>query len=126
MFDLVKKNKFDNEEVRTIRPLVDIAETEKDVMIDLELPGVLKDSVNVQINGNTLTIDAQKKRDPVEEKHTVLYQERYTQVEYHRAFELNAEINQSTIKADLKDGVLRISFEKSAETQPKKIEIKSS
>jgi HSP20 family protein len=126
MFNISKRNPMEPEEVRTLRPPVDIAEKENEVIIEVDLPGVDKESVKVEVNNNILSIQAQKKQDSVAEKNTLLYQERYTNVQYRREFELNTEVDHQKVKASLDGGVLRVALAKSTKAQPKKIEISTS
>ena len=125
MVNLLKKNFKNDEQVKVIKPPVDISNKENQIILEVELPGVAKDTVNVEIQHNTLSICARKAKDKAEEKYTAIYQERYTAVEYRREFEVNSEIDHKNIKANFDNGVLKISLSKSTEAQPKRIEISS-
>jgi len=125
MVNLLKKSLKNDEQVKVIRPPVDIATKKNQVILEVELPGVNKDTVNVELQNNTLSISGRKTKDKIEEKYTAIYQERNTAVEYRREFELNSEVDHKNIKANFNNGVLRVSLSKSKEAQPKKIDITS-
>ena len=125
MVNILKRNSKDEEQVRVIRPPVDIATKNNEVILEVELPGVAKETVNVELHNNTLSIQAKKTKDKTEEKYTPLYLERYTTVEYRREFELNSEVDHKNIKANFDNGVLKLTLTKSTEAQPKKISITS-
>jgi HSP20 family molecular chaperone IbpA len=108
---------------RVLRPPVDISETQTEVVLEVDMPGVTKDSVSVEVDRNTLVISGKKQKDAAEEKFTALYRERYPEAEYRREFELNSELDRDRISASLNAGVLRVTLGKSQETQPRKIEI---
>lgn len=125
MVNLLKKNLKNDERVKVIKPPVDISNKENQIILEVELPGVAKDTVIIELQNNTLSICARKAKDKVEKEYTAIYQERYTSVEYRREFEVNSEVDHKNIKANFDNGVLKISLSKSTEAQPKKIEISS-
>lgn len=123
--NLLKKNEKNDEQVKIVRPPVDISTKDNQIVLEVELPGVAKETVNVELHNNTLVISGRKSKDKVEEKYTAIYQERNTAVEYRREFEINSEVDHKNIKANFDNGVLKVSLSKSMEAQPKKIEINS-
>lgn len=125
MVNLLKKNLKNDERVKVIKPPVDISNKENQIILEVELPGVAKDTVIIELQNSTLSICARKAKDKVEKEYTAIYQERYTAVEYRREFEVNSEVDHKNIKANFDNGVLKISLSKSTEAQPKKIEISS-
>lgn len=103
-------------------PAVDISETEHDLVVTAELPGVKKDDVKLSVQDNTLTIKGEKKQ----EKETK--EENYHRVErtygaFQRTFTLPAFVNSSKIKASFKDGVLKVRLPKREEAKAKEIPI---
>jgi HSP20 family protein len=90
-------------------PLTDVIESEKEICITIELPGVEKKDINLDATEETLTIDV----DGEERK-------------YHKRIELPARIDPETIAATYKNGVLDIAIkrQKAQERKGKKIDIK--
>ncbi len=124
MLPKLKDRESAQQEKRVIQPAVDIYETEKGVIVEAELPGVSKDSLNVEALNDQLTITGTRKKTQ-SDGYTALYQECDSEVEYRRAFQLNSEIDQQSIKADFKAGLLRVNLSKKQNTQPMKIAINS-
>jgi HSP20 family protein len=99
-------------------PLVDIVECDSEYVLYLDMPGVKKDDLAIEVERNTLSIKGNYQQD--EEKSTFGYQE-FRAGNYARSFKLAANVDHSGIKANLEDGVLTLRLQKATETQPKKI-----
>jgi HSP20 family protein len=107
----------------TWSPAVDIYETEDEITLSAELPGVEPDSVDVEVNKEMLTLSGKRLAHSKSEEQ-YLRMERCYGV-FQRAFTLPAEVNKGGIKANFKDGVLRITLPKSRKPGPKRIKIDS-
>jgi HSP20 family protein len=105
---------------RYVTPPVDIYETGDGLVVKADLPGVAKESLDVRVENNLLTILGKATHvapgDPI-------YRE-YELVNFFRQFELNEKVDQSKISADLKHGVLTLNLTKAEETKPRKIDVK--
>jgi HSP20 family protein len=104
-------------------PLVDIAEDEKEYLIKVELPEVQKDDVNVTVEGGTLTITGERKAEKEEKGRKFHRVERYYG-RFERNFSIPDDAEAGNVKAEFKDGVLRVHLAKSEKAQPKHIEVK--
>lgn len=102
-------------------PHVDIFETEADVIVIADMPGVNTEGVDISLEENILTI--QGHRSLPQHVGRVLLEE-YENGNYLRRFTVAENINQDKIEATLADGVLRIRLPKAVPVQPKKIEVK--
>jgi len=102
-------------------PNVDIYETEEELVLIADVPGVLKEDVDIDLNDNTLTIYAKVKENKVG---TLIHKE-YDCGDYKRSFTISNVIDQSKIGAELNNGVLRIVLPKAETAKPRKIEIRS-
>ncbi len=90
--------------------------------IELDLPGVAADAVDITVEKNQLRISAERKTPEGERQYQ--YQERpFGRVE--RALVLPESADADSIEAELKDGVLHVKFGKRAEAQPKKVALKA-
>ena len=103
------------------QPAVDISETENEVILKYDMPGVDKEDVEITAEKDTLTVLGNVK---VETYGEVVYRE--TRIgNYRRQFTLPDDINTDRIKAEMKDGVLTVRIGKPETAKPKKIEITS-
>jgi HSP20 family protein len=106
----------------TWAPAVDIYEHENNIVIKAELPGVDPKDVDIRLDNNVLTVQGERKLDNEVKK------ENYHRVErsygaFTRSFTLPTTVNPSGIKAEYKDGVLRVTLPKREEAKPKQIQI---
>ncbi|MFO1225876.1 Hsp20/alpha crystallin family protein [Roseateles sp.] len=93
-------------------PLLDVSETEAAYTVKLDVPGVPKDAVKINIEGRRVTIDAEQSRDTEKKDgERVLYRERSVS-RFSRSFTLPQEINQSESSAALDQGVLTLTLVK--------------
>lgn len=102
-------------------PHVDIFETEQEVVVMADVPGATAEGVDLALEENILTIQAQ--RVPVKHQGRVVLEE-YETGHYLRRFTLAETIDQERIEASLVNGVLKVRLPKLGPSQPKKIEVK--
>jgi HSP20 family protein len=107
-----------------LAPRMDVAETDKDVEITAELPGLEEKDVQVNIADNVLTIKGEKKAEK-EQKEKNYHTIERSYGSFYRAINLPTGINTDAIKATLANGVLKVVVPKPAAAQAKKIEVKS-
>ncbi len=97
-------------------PQIDVDETEKEVRITAELPGMDEKEVEVTLTQGVLTIKGEKREEHEENKRDFHHSElRYGM--FQRAIQLPADIDADKAKASFKKGVLRITLPKTAEAQ---------
>ncbi|MEW6670294.1 MAG: Hsp20/alpha crystallin family protein [Thermodesulfobacteriota bacterium] len=104
-------------------PAVDIFESEKEITLLADLPGVKADDLKIDLRDNVLTLSGEIA--PIEgpdEKDIFI---EYETGKYYRQFSLSEVINQNKIDARLEDGVLRLVLPKSEKVVPKKITVKA-
>jgi HSP20 family protein len=104
-------------------PLVDIAEDDKEYLIKAELPEVQKDDVKVTVENGTLTISGERKAEKEEKGRKFHRVERYYGC-FERNFSIPDDADGANVKAEFKDGVLRVHLAKCEKARPKQIEIK--
>lgn len=102
-------------------PKTDIAETEKNLVVTMDVPGVRKENVKITLENNNLEIDAKIDFSPYEKLDPV-YTE-YKVGHYARRFAVSNIIDTAKIDANLTDGVLTLTLPKVPESLPRKIEI---
>jgi HSP20 family protein len=107
-----------------LMPNMDVTETEKEIEITAELPGLEEKDVQVNVADNLLTIRGEKKAEKEEkDKNYRLVERSYGSFE--RTLELPEGVNADAIKADISKGVLKVTVPKPAPAQAKKIDVKS-
>lgn len=105
-------------------PDVDIFETEKELTLLADLPGVAQDSIEIDLREGTLTIDGHiADAQPAADQREI--HSEYAVGRYHRQFSLSEAIDQSRIDAQLENGVLQLTLPKVASATPRKITVKA-
>lgn len=89
-------------------PRVDVREKEKSYEISAELPGVRKEDIQVHLDNGILSIEAEHKQEDREEKDGRIIRQERRYGKLIRSFNVGQELSESDIKAEFKDGVLRL------------------
>ena len=105
------------------KPLCDIYETDKELVLKMELPEMKKEDVHVTIENNMLTLRGERKFDEKLERENFYRIERHYG-EFLRTFTLPAFIDGNKIFAEFKDGLLTVTLPKNTAAIPKQIEVK--
>jgi len=106
---------------QTYTPRSDVVEFEDRLELQMDLPGVTIDDVDVRFEDRALSITAERK---IEE--TGFLHREFGAARFRRAFTLPDGYDAARIEAKMKDGVLTISVPKSEESMPRRIEVKGS
>jgi len=120
--EIVKREETTPERSRqipAIAPVVDIFESSDEILLFVDMPGVAKDDVTVNIDNGKLTITGVRK---IAVQGAVNWAE-FGDVEYARIFSVPQAIDLGRVNAELRDGVLRLHLPKSEEAKPRQIEI---
>jgi HSP20 family protein len=107
-----------------LRPPVDIFEDAEGITLQLDMPGVSKDRLNIQADRNALTVEGEARLDMPQSMEALYADVRATR--YRRSFTLSGELEATNTDASLKDGVLTVRIPKRAEVRPRKIEVRAS
>lgn len=105
----------------TWTPTVDVKETDKELTFKVELPGLSLDDVNVELNGEVLTISGKREFSKEEKR------EDYVRIErnygsFRRAFNVGA-VKPESIKASFKDGILSVTVPQVKAISPARIPV---
>ncbi len=103
-----------------VTPPVDIYETPEGLIVKADLPGVARDSMDIRVENNLLTIRANAAHVAPGD---FIYRE-YGLVNFFRQFELSERVDQSKISAELNHGVLTLNLPKAEEAKPRRIDVK--
>lgn len=103
-------------------PTTDIYETKDNYVFKIEVPGLKKDDVEIDLKENVLTIRGEKKED------NEIKKENYHRVEsfygsFNRSFTIPKDIDSKKVEASMKDGILELKIGKAEEVKSKKIPI---
>jgi HSP20 family protein len=110
--------------VPELLPNIDVTETDKQIEITAELPGLEEKDVQVNVADNVLTIRGEKKAEKEEKDKTYRLVER-SYGSFVRSLELPEGVNADAIKASIEKGVLKVTVPKPAPAQVKKIDVKA-
>ncbi|CAG8610993.1 5766_t:CDS:2 [Paraglomus occultum] len=104
------------------RPLIDVHETDKEYVVNAELPGLKKEEINLDLHDNALTISGETKQDnKYKEGNTYVQERRYGN--FSRTIALPNNIKADAVSAKFNDGVLEVVIPKAEHAQPKKVTI---
>ena len=107
-----------NKEITShVQPLLDVYETDSTIVASLDLPGVEKKDVEVSVSNGFLTISGERKNISGESGEGRIWQETSFGT-FKRTFELTEAVVEDKIKAQFKNGVLKISLPKAEEVKP--------
>ena len=96
----------------SMRPRMDVTETDESFLIEAEMPGVTKDNIDVSMpNASTLVLRGEKKLEEKSERAGSVHTERVYGT-FYRAMTLGADIKVDAVKARFEDGVLKITCPK--------------
>ena len=104
-------------------PLCDIYETDKELVLKVELPEMKKEDVHVTVENNLLTLRGERKFDEKIERENFHRVERQYG-EFLRTFTLPPFVDGNKIFAEFKDGLLTVTLPKNTAAIPKQIEVK--
>lgn len=104
-------------------PLVDVTEDESGITLVADLPGASRDTLSLNVDGDTLTIEAPLGLDAPKDLEAVYAEVR--SAHYRRSFTLSRELDSGNIDATLKDGVLTLRLPKLEQARPRRIEVRA-
>ena len=105
-------------------PPFDVSETENEIIVKAELPGMDVKDIDIALTDGLLTIKGERKLEKEDKK------ENYHRIErqfgsFSRSLNLGEKVKADGIEAAYKDGILTVTLPKAEESKPKKIEVKS-
>jgi len=124
LFDdpFLRISREDGDSMGMWNPSVDLYEMDDNFVIKAELPGVEKDNIAIDVKDRVLTLSGERSHDN-EVKEENYYRRERSYGKFQRAFTLPADVESDKIKAEYKDGVLKIEVPKPEEVKPKQITI---
>ncbi len=113
-----------NKDMDEIDPATDIVETENGFFMYMDLPGVKKKDLNIDVEENVLVIAAKATKQAVDGE--IFIQQEFGSGDYRRRFNLAVVVDPDNIRANLKNGVLELFLPRKNATKPRKIKVSQS
>jgi HSP20 family protein len=104
------------------RPSIDIEESNGNLMVKAEIPGIDKKDIKVVVKDDMLTISGERKREN-ETKEKTFHRIERSYGQFRRMIRLPAEVDPDKVKATYKDGVLSVTLPKPESMEPKNIDV---
>jgi HSP20 family protein len=106
-----------------LRMKIDIAQNDQAYTVKADIPGVKKEDIHVDVDGNVVAISAEVKKEKEEKKdEQVIRSERYLG-RMERSFTLDHEVEESAVEAKYADGVLNLTLPKKTKASSKRIAV---
>ncbi len=103
-------------------PALDLHEDKDNLYVRVELPGMKKESINLSLHDNTLSISGERLHEKKHEESEIYRSERYYG-RFQRTVGLPVMVEPDKVKAQYRDGILSITLPKSEEAKPKHIDV---
>ncbi|WP_372922660.1 Hsp20/alpha crystallin family protein [Roseovarius sp.] len=105
-----------------LRPIADIVETGNGISVQIEMPGVSPEDVDISVDDRMLTVRGRSRAHAPEGYDLV--QAEYERSDYERSFALGRDIDEGSIAAEMREGVLTLLLPMTETTPPRKIAVK--
>ncbi len=122
LFESTFPARLDDSALTTWAPAVDIYETENELVLKADLPEINEKDLDVRLENSMLTIRGERKFEQQVKEDNYLRVER-AYGSFSRSFSLPNTVNTDSIKAEYKNGVLKVELPKRAESKPKQVKI---
>ena len=119
----VEKAQEQTRPMRAFLPTADIFETEDALTVILEMPGVDRNNIDVNVENGVLMIEGKIDFGKYEGLQPV-YSE-YNIGPFRRSFRISSQIDQDKIKAEMRDGVITLTLPKAEQAKPRRIEVRT-
>jgi HSP20 family protein len=103
-------------------PAVDIYEDGDTLVFEADLPGVRKDDIDIRVENSTLTLEGERRQEH-EVKDEQFHRVERSYGKFLRSFTLPAGIDADKIRAEVRDGLLRVTLPKAEDAKPKRVKI---
>jgi HSP20 family protein len=105
---------------RSVLPPVNITAVNDEYLLEIEMPGVNKEGLEISVEGHELTIVG--KRQPERMAGELVYRES-SDADYRRVFEISSDIDTGKISAEMNQGIVKLHLPKAERVKPRKIKI---
>ena len=112
------------DELTAFSPRTNVAETDQQFEISIDLPGMAADDFAIEVHEGRLSVSGERSREASADGKTFHRVERHFG-KFRRTFSLGQDIDTGNIAAEYQDGVLHVRVPKSAKAQPTKIQVRT-
>jgi HSP20 family protein len=120
--DLMKDLSFNTFQLKTCDLAVDISEDEKNVFIEMHIPGIEPDKIDIEIEDNHLHISGSRVEEQKSEDRTYYHRE-IKRGSFERVISLPCTVDAQHVRAEQKNGTLRVVLPKTEQTKRSKITV---
>ncbi len=106
-------------------PAVDVSESADEIVVHMDVPGIVADDIDISLTGRMLTVKGERIQDHGEKKRNYHRTERWFGP-FLRSVEIPADVDPDQVKANYNGGVLKLSLPKTKKQTAKKIEVEAS
>lgn len=109
---------------RSFNPACEVSETGDHYLMSIDLPGMKKEDIKIEMTENILTVSGERRRETRDEKHKI---QRYEKAYgfFKRSFSLPLAVDIDKVEANYQDGVLELYLPKTEASRPRQVEIQS-
>lgn len=111
-----------SDELASFAPRTNVAETDKQYEITLDLPGMRPEQFNIELHEGRLTVSGERSSEEAQEGKTFHRVERFFG-KFSRTFNLGQDVDDSGVRAEYREGVLHIIIPKTEKAQPKRVQV---
>ena len=104
-------------------PETDVVETEREIRVQVEMPGLKRENIEVDVENNVLTIRGEKREERTEGQEGRYHLAERRWGTFARSFVLPRDVDADNIQASFEDGVLTVSIPKSEKARRRKIDV---
>jgi HSP20 family protein len=120
---LLRPIKFEGNDGQQLQMKIDVTQNDKAYTVKADMPGVKKEDIHVEVDGNVLAISAEVKKEKEEKKdERVIRSERYYG-RLERSFTLDHDVDEAAVEAKYSDGVLNLTLPKKGKVTSRQIAI---
>jgi HSP20 family protein len=105
-----------------LEPAAEVAESDGEVIVKLEVPGVDKDQLHVSVTDDAVTVHGETRKE-TEEKKQSYYRQEISYGAFRRTVPLPADVDPAKASAELKNGILKITLPKAAQAKAHRVEV---
>ena len=124
LFEDLFREFFDTPETGAgpLEPAAEVAESDGDVIVKLEVPGVQKDQLHVSVTEDEVTVRGETRKE-TEEKKKSYYRQEIRYGAFQRTMPLPADVDPAKASAELKEGILKLTLPKAAQAKARRVDV---